>query len=181
MRYVIVTLMLFIISIPVQAGWEPVLKEVTIEEMSMSLMIPEHWIFRPYEELAYDFRLLDDKMLCTPVIIEEDIWGVTIFIYATEREDFERTVFEMMREQVEDESDVLRVGIDLYKVLVDVDGNEYSSLRVLFVIEGEVIAYGVVFHRDGVRYEIYYSPAVAADFGENYEKFIEVLDTLKFN
>jgi hypothetical protein len=148
--------------------------------MGISLMIPEHWLMRSYDELEEDFSILDEKMYATPVIIEEDLWGVNIFIYATDRPDFEHTVFDIMRGQVEDESDILQVGTDLYKVMTDIDGNEYSSLRRLFVLEKEMMAYGVIFHRDdGIRYEIYYSPALAADFGEYYEKFISVLDTLE--
>ncbi len=180
MRYFLTLLIMLSLLIPANAGWEPTVKEVTIEEMGLSLEIPGHWTCTPYEELKSDFQLMDQMMLCTPVIIEEDIWGLSIFIYATEREDFKRNVFDMLRERAEDESDVLTIGEELYKILYDADGNEYDSLRTMNIIDETTLVYGVLFHRDGVRYEIYYAPVLPVDFGEYYEKFSDVLDTLRF-
>jgi hypothetical protein len=173
---------LFILTIALHAygGWEEHKKDVTIEEMGFSLTMPESWVVTPDEEGFRGFSTMDTDILCCPVFIEDEASGISIFIYATKRDDFRKTVMDMGRERAEIESDVLEIGEDIAEPFIDGDGNEYQTLRNLHLVNKKDLAYGVIFHRNGVRYEIYYLPWTSLEFGVCFAMFEEVLGTLRF-
>ena len=180
MRAALMIILLSILILPVNAQWQESLKEVTIGEMGFSLMLPESWSVVPDEEGFKGFSGVDDKILCCPVLIEDDAVTLSIFVYATIRDDFQKTIMDMGRASADVESDVLELGKDIDRPIFDTDGNEYPALRNLHLINKLDLAYGVIFHKDGVRYEIYYSPFKSVEFGNHFARFEEVLGTIRF-
>ena len=180
MRRLLLIVLLLTLSVPAIAGWEEHKKEVTIGEMGFSLTLPESWSVVPDEDAFNGFSNVDTKILCCPVLIEDPSLSVSIFIYATSRDDFQNTVMDMGRDKAELESDVLELGQEVSKPIYDADGNEYGTLRTLNLVNKKDLAYGIIFHRDGIRYEMYYSPWPALDFGEYFDEFMEVVGTIKF-
>jgi hypothetical protein len=178
MKSIKLVLIILLLSIPASAGWDAGLKEVAIEGMGMSLMLPEDWSVTP--DVDEEFSKLDKKMLCTPVIIEDDIAAFTIYIYASERDDFTYTVFDMFRMGVTDEGAIIEIANDIDTPVYDADGAEYAALRTMNVVGDGSLAYGVMFHRGGTRYEFYYTPNMTIEYGEHYARFAEVLETIRF-
>jgi hypothetical protein len=168
------------LSLPAYAKWEEAGKEVEIEKMGFTLTLPESWSVTPDEEGFKGFSKVDAKILCTPVLIEDDAQAMSIFIYATKRDDFASTVMDMGRARAEVESDVLEIGRDVASKVVDADGGEYPAMRNLNLINKKDLAYGVIFHRDEVRFEIYYTPWDPLEYGEHFAEFEEVLGSIKF-
>ncbi len=171
-------LLITLLAIPANAAWDAGLKEVAIEGMAMSLMLPESWSVTP--DTDEEFSKLDAKMLCTPVLIEDDSAAFTIYIYASERDDFTYTVFDMFRMGVTDEGAITEIASDIDTPVLDADGVEYAALRTMNVVGDGMLAYGVMFHRGGIRYEIYYTPNITIQYGEHYARFAKVLETIKF-
>lgn len=178
---IVFLLLVFVLAVsPVYGQWEENKKEVTVGEMGFSLTLPESWSVVPDEDGFKGFSILDKEILCCPVLIEDDTGTISIFVYATKHDDFNRTVMDMGRNMAEVESDVLEIGLDAGGSIYDVDENEYNALRNLTLVNKSELAYGVLFHRDGIRYEFYYSPWAAVEFGEHFGRFVDVLGTLRF-
>jgi len=181
MRLAVVIFSLLVFTLPASAKWEEAVKEVKIEEMRLSLTLPESWSVTPDDEAFTGFSKVDAEILCRPVLIEDDAQALSIFIYATKRENFVSTVMDMGRARAEVESDVLEIGKDVSSKIVDADGKEYPAARNLNLVNKKDLAYGVIFHKDKVRYEIYYTPWDPLEFGEHFGVFEEVLGSIKFS
>jgi len=181
MRSLIMALVLLsFLAHPVSAAWEQAAREVKIEKMGFSLTLPESWSVTPDEGAFEGFSKVDTKILCTPVLVEDDAESLSIFVYATARGNFERTVMDMARDKSVPESGVFEIGRDGESKVIDADGNEYPAVRNLNLVNKKDLAYGVIFIREGVRYEIYYTPWDPLEFGEHFGAFEEVLGSIRF-
>ena len=148
----IIFILIIFLAVPAYSAWETPVKDVAIGEMGFSLSIPQGWSVTPDDDGFKEYSKIDADILCRPVLVEDDGGNLSIFIYATKRDDFQGTVMDKARERSKLESDVLKLGETTEAKLVDAEGNEYTALRNLHLVAKKDLVYGVIFHKDDIRY-----------------------------